>query len=39
MLIPVFHTEYEEINEVEYEKIMSNSNRGDAGFGSSDVKH
>ena len=39
MLIPVFHTEYEEIGEVEYEKIMSNSNRGDAGFGSSDVKH
>jgi len=39
MLIPVFHTEYEEIGEVEYKKIMSNSNRGDAGFGSSDVKH
>lgn len=39
MLIPVFHTEYEEVNEDEYEKIMSNSNRGDAGFGSSDVKH
>ena len=39
MLIPIFHTEYVEVNEVEYEKIMSNSNRGDAGFGSSDVKH
>lgn len=39
MLIPVFHTEYEEISEKEYEKIMSNSNRGDAGFGSSDIKH
>jgi len=39
MLIPIFHTEYEEVNENEYENIMSNSNRGDAGFGSSDVKH
>ena len=39
MLIPVFHTEYEEITENEYNKIMENSDRGDKGFGSSDVKH
>lgn len=39
MLIPVFHTEYEEISEKEYNKIMENSDRGDSGFGSSDVKH
>ena len=39
MLIPVFHTEYEEISENEYNDIMKASNRGDSGFGSSDVKH
>ena len=39
MLIPVFHTKYEEINEEEYNDIMSKSNRGDSGFGSSDIKH
>lgn len=39
MLIPVFHTQYEEINENEYNKVMSSSKRGDAGFGSSDIKH
>ena len=39
MLIPVFHTKYEEISEEEYNDIMSKSNRGDSGFGSSDVKH
>ena len=39
MLIPVFHTIYEEINEAEYINIMKNSKRGDSGFGSSDVKH
>ena len=39
MLIPVFHTKYEEISKEEYNKIMSKSNRGDSGFGSSDVKH
>lgn len=39
MLIPVFHTEYEEIPENEYNYIMKESNRGDSGFGSSDVKH
>lgn len=39
MLIPVFHTKYEEITAEEYNKIMSKSNRGDSGFGSSDIKH
>lgn len=39
MLIPVFHTQYEEINEESYNKIMINSARGDQGFGSQDVKH
>lgn len=39
ILIPVFHTNYEEIDEESYNNIMSNSNRGDNGFGSSDEKH
>ena len=39
MLIPVFHTKYEEISEEKYNEIMSKSNRGDSGFGSSDIKH
>ena len=39
MLIPVFHSEYIEVNENEYNKIMNGSMRGDSGFGSSDVKH
>lgn len=39
MLIPVFHDEYVEADEDEYNKIMENSQRGDKGFGSSDVKH
>ena len=39
MLIPVFHTEYEEVTVDEYNKLMEESNRGDSGFGSSDVKH
>lgn len=39
MLIPVFHTEYVEVSEKEYNDIMSKSNRGDSGFGSSDIKH
>ena len=38
MLIPVFHTQYEEVDELEYNTIMSESKRGDSGFGSSDVK-
>jgi len=32
-------TDAEEINKEEYEKAMSNSERGSAGFGSSDIKH
>lgn len=39
MLIPVFHDEYIDADEEEYNKIMKNSQRGDKGFGSSDVKH
>ena len=39
MLIPVFHTKYEEIDEDKYNAIMKNSERGDSGFGSQDVKH
>ena len=39
MLIPVFHTQYIETDETKYNAIMSQSLRGDSGFGSSDVKH
>jgi dUTPase len=39
ILIPVYHEEYEEINEDEYNKIMKDSLRGSNGFGSSDIKH
>lgn len=39
MLIPIFHTQYEEITEAKYNLLMGDSNRGDSGFGSSDVKH
>ena len=39
MLIPVFHDAYIEADEEEYNKIMENSQRGDKGFGSSDIKH
>lgn len=39
MLIPIFHTQYEEVSEDEYNTIMNGSQRGDSGFGSSDVKH
>ena len=39
MLIPVFHTKYEEIDEDKYNLIMKNSERGDSGFGSQDIKH
>ena len=39
MLIPVFHTVYEEVEEYDYNKIMNGSMRGDSGFGSSDIKH
>lgn len=39
MLIPVFHDEYVETDETDYNSIMSNSHRGDSGFGSQDIKH
>lgn len=39
LILPVKHTEPEEITEEEYDKLMSESERGAAGFGSSDVKH
>ena len=39
ILIPVFHDEYIDTDENEYNEIMSQSKRGDAGFGSSDIKH
>ena len=39
MLIPIIHTQYEEATEDEYNKIMENSQRGDSGFGSTDIKH
>lgn len=39
MLIPIFHDTYEDASFDEYNKIMENSERGDGGFGSTDVKH
>lgn len=39
MLIPIIHTQYEDITEEEYNKLMENSQRGDSGFGSQDIKH
>jgi len=39
MLIPIIHTVYENSQEDEYNKIMENSQRGDSGFGSTDIKH
>lgn len=39
IVLPVEHTEPEEITEEDYNKIMDKSERGDSGFGSSDVKH
>ena len=39
MLIPIFHSEYVEVKEDEYNTIMANSQRGDKGFGSQDIKH
>ena len=39
MLIPVFHDEYVDTDEDNYNKIMANSKRGDKGFGSQDIKH
>ena len=39
ILIPVFHDEYIDADEETYNNIMKNSQRGDKGFGSSDIKH
>lgn len=39
MLIPIFHDEYIDTDEETYNNIMSNSKRGDKGFGSQDIKH
>lgn len=39
VIFDVHHVEPQEVDESEYEALMSNSNRGDAAFGSSDVKH
>ena len=39
LILPVEHTEAKEITEDEYNKLMDKSERGDKGFGSSDVKH
>lgn len=39
MLIPVFHTEYEEVDEDTYNHVMKDSKRGDNGFDSTGVKH
>ena len=39
MLIPIFHDEYVDVNEETYNDVMSNSQRGDSGFGSQDIKH
>ncbi len=39
MLIPIFHDEYVDTDEDNYNKIMANSQRGDKGFGSQDIKH
>ena len=39
LILPVKHTESIEISEDEYNQLMDKSERGAAGFGSSDVKH
>lgn len=39
LILPIVHEQYEEVDEDEYNKIMSESERGDSGFGSSDEKH
>ena len=39
LIIPVLHTTPVEIPFGEYNELMSNTQRGDSGFGSSDVKH
>lgn len=39
LILPVLHTTPVEVSEAEYMEEMSGSQRGDDGFGSSDVKH
>ena len=39
MLIPIFHSKIKEISKEDYDELMNKSSRGDAGFGSSDIKH
>lgn len=39
LILPVEHHEPKEITEEEYNNLMNKSERGDNGFGSSDVKH
>ena len=39
VILPIKRMDAEEISKEEYEKIMSNSQRGSKSFGSSDIKH
>jgi len=39
VVLPIIHSEVEEVDKDMYESLMSNSQRGAAGFGSSDEKH
>lgn len=39
LILPVLHTAPVEVSEAEYMEEMSGSQRGDDGFGSSDIKH
>lgn len=39
LIIPILHLEPNEINECQFNDIMSFSNRGNDSFGSSDIKH
>lgn len=39
LILPVLHTTPVEVSEAEYMEEMSGSQRGDDGFGSSDIKH
>lgn len=39
VVLPVVKTEIEEVEDTTYNDLMSNSQRGSDGFGSSDVKH
>jgi hypothetical protein len=39
LILPVLHTTPVEVSESDYMAEMAGSQRGDDGFGSSDVKH